>query len=1069
MAAAIPFVVKAFAAVKTAAAAIGAKTLLGVTYATWGKVAMYAAFGASLLMKPPGLPSATHEISVQPAGPNAPLPILFGRTRTGGQMVFRDVVADLVHNSDKANNLVFQNVISVGPIGSISQYKIGENIINFNRDPNTGLAMCVGVQGFKSGSKVFKDGVHTVYTRGLLNDSRTVRTLTGENLSQISADHGMAGLATVTGVYKLDGSKNHRFPMGPPDWPTVLAEGLACYDPRKDGSNGVGSGSHRIDDLSTWQFSENPYIVALAYLVGGKGRSGHKSWGVGLSLEDIDLPSFIHGANVADANNWKVGGVVTSDDTKEGVLSNLLVAGAGQLIPSSKISVFVNEPKVSTFTLTQTMLVGSQTIRATRSMNNRTNRLVVKYREPNQDYAVISGPAIVDEAGVETDGGLRSSETTFALIQNATQAVQIGSYELVNSREYEVDLVTNMDAFSVEIGDAVNVDFAIGAIEAQQFIVKNKTYDHNSQTIEFTLVSETEGKHDFALGRTATAPAPAALKSLESLDPSAPSTWAIVATSLKSEDKPAVEANPAENIEASPAIIGQAIPAVIFEGQNTGVVSKMVLEVRPFDPDRTEANDEDDWQIHCEYEGTTDRITVLDVEAKATYDFALSYRTNMKVVSPRKIFGGVTIDGASFDWNDGVITNLPPVLSDLTTGGNIKAEFIELENEANATLQDAFDDLANAITDADDRLTQANSDLSNAVSDAWDIVGRSDAVGLRKAVVDLQETGPDGQLVGRVEVLEANEANANAAILNLQSAQVELENGLATKATTTQLNNLSGRVTSAENAIGGHATRLTNVEVAAAGKASVSDHNNLKAEVETARNGKSSLSAELTSVRQASVDGLAGKTSVSDHNALVGRVSTAETTVSGHATRLTNVELSNNGKATISDLNSLGLTVDGLNTTVSGHASRLTTVETSNANKVNVSDFNSLTATVNTKTTTRIWRQATDPVGAQVGDLLFKTSDNNRLFVLVAGQGWVMKANASATQTTIDFMADQIRFTNGSTNVQPFTVSGGSLIASNLIIRNAASGPRTDTRPNGLYVFDANRIRVKVGDLTYNG
>lgn len=46
----------------------------------------------------------------------------------------------------------------------------------------------------------------------------------------------------------------------------AVVKGLKVYDPRKDSNNG-GSGSHRVDDPSTWEWSDNPPLCVAHYLL----------------------------------------------------------------------------------------------------------------------------------------------------------------------------------------------------------------------------------------------------------------------------------------------------------------------------------------------------------------------------------------------------------------------------------------------------------------------------------------------------------------------------------------------------------------------------------------------------------------------------------------------------------------------------------------------------------------------------------------------------------------------------------------------------------------------------------
>lgn len=890
----IPAAAAAFAAIKGAVAVISAVKVLGITLATWGKIAMWTAMGASMLMKPPGLPSAGVQVNLQPAGPNAPLPIVFGRTGVQGFITYREAYPDAVHNSSKNNKLCFESVVSVGPIKSISNYKITGHTIGWDRDPTrlgstSGVSICRSVYGFDPKSSVWKDGVRAAFILGQHNDNRTLRTITGDAfLPKIGATHGMAGLARIVNVYELDGSKNLRFPSGFPDDIQAVVEGVFTYDPRQDSTYPGGIGPQRIDQPLTWGWSENPYIIALAYALGATGPTGHKMWGIGADAEDVDIPAFVHGANVADANGWKIGGMVTTDDNKDAVLSNLLVGGAGQYLPGPQISVFVNEPKVSTFTLKQTMLVGDQVIRATRPMKDRFNRILVKYREPNSNYEIITGQEVSDAGYVALDGGLRTTETTYPLIQQATQAHQIAAYELVNGREYEVDVTTTAEALAVERGDMITLDFPIAGIESQNFIVKNWTFDATSQTVAMKLVSETEGKHDFALGRTATAPAPAQLRSYASLNPSAPdpTDWTLVANQIVQPPPPPVELE--EGQEAPPVYEPVTSPAFVFDGEATEPsISAIVVETRAFDQHRTdrlpgesdeayEARQDAGWSVAFEAAPNTTRLVVSDVSPATSYDIAIRYRSNLGVISPRLVFGGRSTGNLSFDWNDpNVIIGVPPILRD----ANALAELAELANtaitEALEDLDNAVGDLGNAVADLDQLLDHTAEDVANAVArldGVWAVVGENDGSGLRRTVLELVEnaTGDTSEIVTRVSGLEQIVNGTGGQALARMTDLDELETAIdGTYAKSATVSGLQSTVTTQGTTITGLSTRMNTAETNINGKANVSDLNNLTSRVATAEGDIDATNTRLDNVET----DVAGKASSSSVSALESSVS----------------------------------------------------------------------------------------------------------------------------------------------------------------------------------------------------
>lgn len=102
------------------------------------------------------------------------------------------------------------------------------------------------------------------------------------------------GLASVYMRVATVGQNDHLdvFPNQMPEH-SAVGDGALLYDPRKDSTNG-GSGSHRYDNPSTWEFSSNLALMRLWHLchpVGGK-----------MSYADMYLPDWINAANVADQN-----------------------------------------------------------------------------------------------------------------------------------------------------------------------------------------------------------------------------------------------------------------------------------------------------------------------------------------------------------------------------------------------------------------------------------------------------------------------------------------------------------------------------------------------------------------------------------------------------------------------------------------------------------------------------------------------------------------------------------------------------------------------------------------------
>lgn len=90
------------------------------------------------------------------------------------------------------------------------------------------------------------------------------------------------------------------FDKGRPDFDFVL-RGWCMYDPRNDSTVSGGAGSHRLDDPSTWEHSQNPAIHRLNFQLGFRGAlSGDVLVGVGKPVNQIDLAMHMVAANVCD-------------------------------------------------------------------------------------------------------------------------------------------------------------------------------------------------------------------------------------------------------------------------------------------------------------------------------------------------------------------------------------------------------------------------------------------------------------------------------------------------------------------------------------------------------------------------------------------------------------------------------------------------------------------------------------------------------------------------------------------------------------------------------------------------
>lgn len=759
MPAAIPFVAAAFSAVASAAATFGA-TLMGASglaaaVSAWGTVASLASLAVSLSAKPPGLDSAGYELNTALAGPQGYIPIVFGRGATGGQLVFRES-----SGGRENKDLFMASVLSAGPIQAFDGYYIENKLIYWNTSPfrsgsTTGLSTCTGAESLPSNSKLWKNQLRAAVTPGAHNDARSLNTLMGGGVPSIYSVGRVTGLSTLAIKATLD-SKGESF-TGEPGGYAVL-RGQICYDPRRDDTQPGGSGAHRLTDLGTYEWSENPIICGLNWTLGRK-ISGKPFWGIGADLAEIDLPAFVAAANVADANAWTLGGLVSDKDNRFAVLSQMLAAGgAVPVARGSQISLYQNAPRTSVLTINADDIVGTIRVTASATLRDRINRVVPKYREPSNFWEFIDGEGVTSSTYLTEDGDVpKSDEVEFALVTKAAQAKQLATYHLANSREMiDVDLVGKPRLLNADVGQCVTLNCGQVEITGQKFLVVSRTWNPTDQTVSLSLKSETDAKHAFALGQTALAPPSPTLSTFDPTNPEppGPAAWTISSTSITGPD-------------------GTSSPAIVLDGalDNPNVTTIQFHHRLVGSATWTAAGLTDKSGTHFEITGLQ---AGQNYEAGVSYGVA-GYSSTITALPPVTVGYAVatTVKPGGINWDDltnppvSPLANVPVALTDLTSAGNLRAERIEV---AGTTLAAAHTALSTGKADAS-RVSILETQIQTPTTG---LLARTGS--LETATTNLQTTKADAS---RVSVVEASAARDSAVTLNPNFGVSTWANGAA--------------------------------------------------------------------------------------------------------------------------------------------------------------------------------------------------------------------------------------------------------------------------------------------------
>ena len=516
----------AFAAVSsvaaTVSAAVAASTVLS-TAMTVIKVLSVASSIYSLTRKPKSGMGSPSPVAFK-ADPNAPITFVAGVAAVGGNMLFGQT------HAPKNRFLTYITALSHGgPVQSVQAgFTAGDEIVTFGRDNGEGA------------SGRYQDRMWQKFAVGAVGAAALAMTSTATKytparagpLYEWTAQHKLSGLAHTMWTMWSD---TERLPNGVPK-PLWIVHGGAVYDPRKDSTYPGGAGPQRWNDRTTWSFegNENPHLHALTFLI-GHFYNGKKVGGAGIPPEQIDVASFVQGANVCDANNWRLSYPWTTAMRKWDVLTTMLQAGGARPIArGAKISCVTNTPRVSLATIGEADLVGDFSVTGSQRVRDRINTVIPRCRLPSLKWTVQPFGKVTGAVYVAEDGGkVKPRELEYEGVKGDDGGVhvrQLAAYDLTALREGLVaTLPLTAKWLRLRAGDCITIDAPETLMNGQKVVIIKRDFDPATAIVTVTVQSETDGKHAFALGQTDAPPPTPALTGVDPLvlEPPAPDAWVV--------------------------------------------------------------------------------------------------------------------------------------------------------------------------------------------------------------------------------------------------------------------------------------------------------------------------------------------------------------------------------------------------------------------------------------------------------------------------------------------------------------------------------------------------------------
>lgn len=322
----------------------------------------------------------------------------------------------------------------------------------------------------------------------------------------------LSGQAAIAWNLKFD-KDGKRFASGVPRF-GAYGQWVKAYDPRKDSTFPGGAGAHRLGVESTYEWTQNPALHAGTYAY-GRYQNGKRVMGIGMPASGIDWVGLAGWANVCDANGWTIFGPVYEPGNRWENLQEIAAAGGGRAVfAGGLISWRYSAPMVALDTITDADIADdSYSVTAMASWRDRLNTIVPKYISPDHDWQLIADadPVTIAEYVTE-DGEVKQVEWPFNLVKNGDQAAQLAAYKMLDSRELQPIVLPCLPRLRrYRPGECLHIDLPELGLDTDAVIL-SRSFDPARMTVTLTLIGETPGKHDFALGRTATPPPTPALK-----------------------------------------------------------------------------------------------------------------------------------------------------------------------------------------------------------------------------------------------------------------------------------------------------------------------------------------------------------------------------------------------------------------------------------------------------------------------------------------------------------------------------------------------------------------------------
>jgi hypothetical protein len=418
----------------TAAGALATEAIVAAAFLkTWAVFTVLAAVSQALAPKPSfGETISGTTVMSREATPSRK--VVYGRTRVGGSIAYLD---------GTGTDNEFLHIVLLVSARKIDAYEA----MYFNEE------------------KVWENGSFIGTWGSYVTLSTHDGTQTTADSSLESASTDWTSTSVLNGIayaYVRLKQSNEKFPRGLPNISFVV-RGKPVYDPQKDSTsayydNSLGVDTHRLNDETTWEWSQNPALIAADYIADAKYGLGESY--ASINAASLDLAQTVCDELVTLTNNttqtkYSLDGVVDTANTRRDNIEAMLSATNGRIVPSGgEYFISAADYVAPTVTIDESMLVGAVSTQTKNSMSNLFNAVKGVYLSSEENYVATDYPPVISSSYAVEDGEPLYLELGLAYTTNNVRAQQLAKMSLSESRQQiSVTLPMNMSGLLLKAGD----------------------------------------------------------------------------------------------------------------------------------------------------------------------------------------------------------------------------------------------------------------------------------------------------------------------------------------------------------------------------------------------------------------------------------------------------------------------------------------------------------------------------------------------------------------------------------------------------------------------------------------